>query len=155
MSNLKELAIGVSPEIHDVQVRDGLMVDGMAYFRTAVLSPQSNPQLQKITFCFGNGDRAPTYDSDEDWGEEDEHEGSWWDHPQLRPHIDGFEKHFAGLVHTFKLKGVFFECHDDVYPHPSESVHIVEMLRQMVPQMFRHLSHEGLLILEDNPMTTA
>lgn len=83
-------------------------------------------------------------------GEPSSPEVNWWEAPEIHSHIADFEAHIIGLVHDFKLEGVWFECFDDLSVNPEPQIARVENLRQMIPQVFHNLAQQRLILHDDD-----
>lgn len=117
------------------------MSEFVRYFNTTVLSPSTNPNLQKLTLCLICDDPwIPPIDPERAY----EHH---WGDPYLLSDIAEFETHFANLVHRFGLDGIYVECNTmpNVWGEFSSRVR----LRSALPLIFPMLAQENLLISGD------
>lgn len=144
MTNLRELVFGIDIWFRSSgTVHINFTASLLDFFGTAVLSPETNPNLRKIGFHFNRYT-----------GEPSSPEVNWWEAPEIHSHIADFEAHIIGLVHAFKLEGVWFECLDDLSVNPEPQIARVENLRQMIPQVFQNLAQQRLILHGDGSSST-
>lgn len=116
----------------------------LEYFTTTILTPKTNPRLQKITLCLSCYDCwIPPVDD------------RWlrhrWGDSVLQSHISDFETHFANILHAFGFEGMHVECNTMQANWPQSSSQVC--LHHALPLIFPMLAREKLLIVDENTST--